>query len=489
MRKLNNKNKFFILLFSLVIVVITILLIYSVNLSGKYDNLTSIYNISTNSVVYDQEDYLINTKQGGDLKRSWDSQYYYVDYENNSHLLGDRVVVYDKAIEEVSIFGENHYVSANGNVTENSDQTTVSNTNNASFYKLDDRAYLIIAKEIYTEDKTVYTSKYLIVNIDKQGNASLLNDVINIKTINPMKLVFNDFVFDIANEKLTVDGKVIDLKLINGSSNEYIPRDKIKVEDPDFNEFIDSYNKLVNDFTDYVNNSSSVIGNTNQIINNTIITNSNGSNGANSSSGNRTAINKRVSLRGIVSYSTYLDVSYVVTDPEEKYQAVYIIVEGVKNGQMVLEKVILDKYETSYRVVGLTPRNEYKITLGYIEVLDDGSKSLVDVYEDVINIRTSPADMSIEIDKITSGYVHCTFKMSDKYAIQSGRLVLLANGHEIDGVNIKYSEAKSEKGFSTKLKLDEGTLYEIKVDDAIYNGNPITLDVNKKFTFQSLKVE
>lgn len=488
MRKLNNKNKLFILLFSLVIIVITVLLVYSISLSGKYDNLTDVYDISTNSVVYDQEDYLLNTKNGGNLKKSWDAQYYYVDFENNSHVLGDRVVVYDKVLEEVFIFGDNHFISANGNVTKNTDETKVSNTNNASFYKLDDRSYLIIAKEIYNDDKTIYTSKYLIVNIDKQGNASLLNDVINIKTINPMKLTFNDYVFDIANEKLTVNSKVIDLKLINGSTNEYIPREKIKVEDPDMNEFIDSYNKLVNDFTDYVNNSNMVIGNTNQIINNTII-NSSGNNGANSNSGNRTGINKRVSLRGVVSYPTYLDVSYVVTDPEEKYQAVYLVVSGVKDGELFNNKILLDKYDTSYRIVGLTPKNEYKLTFGYIEVQDDGSKTLLDVTADEITVRTTPADMTLKIDKIASGYVHCTFKMTDRYAISSGRLVLLANGHEVDGVNIKYLEAKSDNGFKAKLKLEEGTLYEVIVDDAIYNGNPVTLDVREKFTFQSLKVE
>lgn len=486
MRKLNNKNKFFILLFSLIIVGITVILVYSVSLSGKYDNLTDIYDISTNSVVYDQEDYLLDTKSGGNLKRSWDSQYYYVDFENNSHLLGDRVVIYDKAIEEVSIFGENHFVSANGNVTKNSDETKVSNTNNASFYKLDDRSYLIIAKEIYNDDKSIYTSKYLIVNIDKQGNASLLNDVINIKTINPMKLTFNNYVFDIANEKLVIDKKEIDLKLINGSTNEYIPREKVKVEDADMNQFIDSYNKLVNDFTDYVNNTSTVIGNTNQIINNTII-NASGNNGANSSSGNKTGINKRVSLRGVVTYPTYLDVSYVVTDPEEKYQAVYIVVSGVRNGELFFDKILLDKYDTSYRVIGLSPKQEYSITFGYIEVLDD--KTLDDVEADQINVRTTPADMTLTVDKISPGYVHCTFKMTDRYAISSGRIVLLVNGREIDTVNIKYLEAKSSAGFKAKLKLEDATLYEVSIEDAVYNGKPVDLEVSQKFIFQPLKVE
>lgn len=489
MKKLNNKNKLFMLLFSLIIIAIVVILVYSIKLSGDKGSLTAVYALSTNSVVYDQNEVLLNTKDGGDLKKSWDSQYYYVDYNGNSHALGDRTVVYDKALEEIFMFGENHFVSSNGNITKNDDQTVVENMNEASFYKLDDRVYLIIAKEIYNEDKTIYTSNYLLVNIDKQGNASLLNDVTNLKTINPMKLTFNDYIFDIANEKLIVGGKEIDLKLINGSTNEYVFREKVKVEDPNMADFINSYNKLVNDFTQYVNNTNMVISSTNQIVNNTIITNANGSNGANSSL-NKTAINKRVSLRGILSYPTYLDVTYVVTDPEEKYQAVYLLITGVRDGEMLSEKILLDKYSTTYRIMGLLPKNEYTVSLGYVEVSDDGNKSLYDYIEDVINVRTSPADMSIKVDKIsTGGYVNCVFKMSDKYAIQSGRLVLLADGYEIASVNINTTQAKSSKGFEAKLKLDAGNIYEVIIEDAIYNSLPVDLDIREKFTYQSLKVE
>ena len=285
-----------------------------------------------------------------------------------------------------------------------------------------------------------------------------------------------------------IDGNSIDLKLVNGSTNEYVPVDKENnYEDPNMKEFIDSYNKLVNDFTQYVNNTNLIISSTNQIVNNTIISKPNDSNKVDSESKNKTNINKRVSLRGIVSYPTYLDVSYVVTDPEEKYQAVYLLITGVRNGEMLTEKVLLDKYDTSFRIVGLTPKNEYSVSLGYVELGDD--KNLYDNIEDVINIRTTGANMSIKIDKIVPGYVTCTFKMTDKYAIQSGKLSLQGDGYEIDSVAIDRTKALSENGFSAKLKLENANVYEIVITDAIYNGKDVQLDTNAKFTYQSLRIE
>jgi hypothetical protein len=99
MRKLNNINKFFILLFSLIIVGIVVLLVFSMNKSGTYDNLTAVYNLSTNSIIYNYDDVLLDTKNGGELKKSWDSKYYFVSFDGNTVEVGDRAVIYDKAKE------------------------------------------------------------------------------------------------------------------------------------------------------------------------------------------------------------------------------------------------------------------------------------------------------------------------------------------------------------------------------------------------------
>ena len=489
MRKLNNKNKLFILLFSLIIIVIVVILVYSMKLSGKFDKTTGIYSISTNSVVFNEDSVLLDTKQGGNILKNWDNSYYYVGFDDKTFDLGDRTVVYEKAVEEIYIFGDNHFISENGNVTKNSDQTSISNTNAASFYKLDDRVYLIVAKDIYVQDKTIYASKYLIVNIDKQGNASFLNDVTNVKTINPLKVTFADYEFDVANEKLKIGQNVIDLKLINGSSNQYTPKDKKPMEEVDMKEFIDAYNKLVNDFTQYANNATINSSGGNSYINNTIITNGSNSGNSGNAANNKTNINKRVSLRGSISYPTYIDVTYVVTDPEDKYQAVYLLISGSRNGENVTEKVLLDKYDTTYRLIGLEPESEYSISLGYVEVVDNsGEKELYDYIEDVIKVRTTDVDSTLTVDRITPGYVNCTFKMSEKYALQSGRIVLYADSREIDVVNINIKQALSKDGFKAKLKLEQGSVFTVVIEDSFYNGKDVNLGIESKFTYQTLNI-
>ena len=313
MRKLNNKNKIYIFLFSIIIVGIIGILVYAVKLSsGK---LTSVYQVSNNSVIFDSTTNLIDTSGGGEIAKSWDNQYYYQN-ETTKYDIGKVSVVYEKLSDEVIIFGENHMVSEDGTVVKNTDKTSINNLNIASFYKLADRQYLIVANEIYESEKSIYASKYLMVYIDTQGNASLLNDMVNLKTINPITIKFNDYTFDIANEKLIIGKETIDLKAINGSTNKYEEgRDKPQYEDVDMPGFIEAYNKLVNDFNQYKENDTLNVGGNNQVTNNNFVTNNNNTSGQEAV--NKTPLNKRVSLRGAIAYTTHLDISYVVTDPED----------------------------------------------------------------------------------------------------------------------------------------------------------------------------
>ena len=174
-------------------------------------------------------------------------------------------------------------------------------------------------------------------------------------------------------------------------------------------EFITAYNKLVNDFKKYVDNENLKSSSKNQVVNNTVITNA--TNTTNNiiiptQADNKTNITKRVSLRGTVSYPTYIDVTYVVTDPEDKYQAVYLLVTGRRNGEMVSEKIMLDKYDTKYRISNLEMKSEYSISLGYVEVTTNNKTvELYDNIEDVINVRTTNCDAKITIEKIALGNV------------------------------------------------------------------------------------
>ena len=480
MRKLNLKNKLFIFIFSIIVLGIVFILIESVKLSKKDDGSESIYTVSTNSVIYAEDSALVDTSSGGEIKKHWNNDYYFVSNDNRNVDIGLKSIVYEKAVEKVYIFGDNYSILSDGDLIKNVDKTEISNTNNTSFYKIKDRQYLVVSNEIYNEDKTIYTNKYLIVTLDKQGNASLLNDAINVKTINPLKLIFDNYVFDIANERLIVNEKAIDLKLIDGSTNEYV-------------EFITAYNKLVSDFKKYVDNENLKSSSKNQVASNTIITNNTTNNNTTiiqpTVADNKTNITKRVSLRGTVSYPTYIDVTYVVTDPEDKYQAVYLLVTGRRNGEMVTEKIILDKYDTKYRITNLEMKSEYSISLGYVEVTTNGKNvELYDNIEDVINVRTTNCDAKITINKIALGNVYFNFKMSKEYAIESGKIVLYSNNEAGEHVFINYKDAISDKGFSSKLKLEESTVYELKLEDAVYNGKNVDIDVKNRFVYHPLGI-
>ena len=76
MRKLNGKNKFYIAIFSMIILLIVGILIVSLILSRK--NLKTVYNVSSNSVVFDSETNLIDTSSGGEVAKKWNDEFYYI---------------------------------------------------------------------------------------------------------------------------------------------------------------------------------------------------------------------------------------------------------------------------------------------------------------------------------------------------------------------------------------------------------------------------
>ncbi len=489
MRKLNGKNKIFIALFSGLIIIMIVILVASVFISQK--NGSTVYNVSSNSVVFDSETNLIDTTKGGEILKRWDGSYYYINQDELTYELGDIPVVYEKTKDKIQVFGTNHLVNKDGSIIENGEVTEITDYSETTFYKLADREYLIISPEIYTEDKSIYSSKYLIVYIDKKGNASLLNDSINLKTINPMTLKFDNHSFDIANEKLLVNNKTIDLKLINGSTNEYVQQviEPNDVVDVDMEDFTEQYNKLVNSFQQYVEDSSAFIGGAQTIFenNNFFITDGTQTPTTNTttSSNNLTGITKMVSLRGAVAHPTHIDVTYSVSDVADQYQLVYILVSGTKNGVKTTEKILLDKYETTHRITGLSPRSEYTISLGYIERVKDlaGEWILQDQVEDVINVRTTKPEISVKVDKISKGYVYFTFKMTEEYCLDSGVISLYVEEKYVDHEAINQLQALSKNGYSAKMKLTEGSVMELRLEEAKYNGELVDLKVNHKFTY------
>lgn len=96
----------------------------------------------------------------------------------------------------------------------------------SKLYKIEDRKYLIVSEKISNENETINAENYLIVILDKSGNTQLINDKMDIKTINALVLKTDIFTFDVANERLIYEETKIDLKKIIGSTNEYVEKEK-----------------------------------------------------------------------------------------------------------------------------------------------------------------------------------------------------------------------------------------------------------------------
>ena len=243
--KKNNIGLF--ILFSFLVILIITLFGYGLYNTLSFDR--EIYDIAQGSFTYDKDYNYVVLDTSANLQQRWDKNYYLkTENDNKVTNLGDDVVVYNKSDYKLYIYGTNYQVKLTGDVVYSNSLVEVSRTANPAFFKLGDRKYLIVGKSIKSEVKGINTKDYLIVDIDKGGNALLLNHELNIKVLSTLKLVTADFTFDVANERLLVGEDVIDLKKINGSTNQYV--------EPD----LEDTSNIKNPVTD----SSNVSGNNNQ---------------------------------------------------------------------------------------------------------------------------------------------------------------------------------------------------------------------------------
>lgn len=461
-RKLNAKNKIYIILFSIIIIAIVVILAVFAKKTTPDNEEHKL--ISSNNVLYNSSFQYLDTSKNGEIKKNWNEEFQYINSDSEKFDLGYHTVLFDKSNQELTVLGDNYLVQSNGDIVKNENDYTQVKKDTSSFYKLTDRLYLIVSDEIYNEEKTIYAKTYLSIYLDTQGNASLINDSINVKTINPIILKFNKYTFDVANEKLIIDDTTIDLKKIIGSTNKYEEHEKTKTIDVvDTEKLVESYNDLISSFNQYTKNA----GANQNISNNNYVINASGGQSQNNTGGaqyvlNATGLIKKASLRGAISSSTYIDVSYVVVDPENKYQTVYLLVTGEINGTTSTVKILLDKYENAYRINDLTPMSEYTISMGYIEVIRNkqtNEKQLNDQIEDVINLRTTKVSVDLSISKISSGgTLYYNLKMYNDYILSEADVSLYANNTLVKTEHVDIGEASTSKGFTGTFDLPEGSI-------------------------------
>lgn len=462
-RKFGKKNIKLFVLFSFLVLLIILLFTYVIYRFINYDK--TIYKIASGSFMYDTDNRYISLEKEASLRQRWD-KHYYLEVDDKRTDMGEDVVVYHEDNYLLYLYGTNFLIQTNGEVTYSDSKLEVARNGSPKFFKLDDRKYLIIGSDIFTEKKDIKTKDYLLVEIDKSGNAILLNQEMNIKTLNTLTLHTNSFSFDVANEKLIVGEDLIDLKKVSGSTNQYKKPVKEEKEEEENNKEKDETPSGGNNTGNNTANGGAVTG---------------GNGGSVSSSGGKSEtlnIIKSASLTSVVGYTSYVDVGYAVNDPKNEYVAVYLIVEGKDYKQ----KFILNKTQNKIRIRNLKPNSEYTISF-CVTMSDKNLDVLTDEVLNVMKVKTKAVESKIHITKISGNKIYFSVFYDNSYAYESANVVAYSDNVNVGTVAVITNQAISTKGFSGVIKTDISLGYEIilKLENCIYDGENVTSNIQTKF--------
>lgn len=470
-----RNNTILFVLFSFLVLLIIGVFGYALYNTLSFDN--TLYHITKGSFTYDKDYNYVSLAEQGDLQQRWDKNYYLklADRKKVTNL-GKDVVIYNKSDYKINIYGTNYQVKLNGDVIPSSSLVSISRTGVAAFFKLDDRKYLITGKNIHSEEKGISTKDYLIVDIDKSGNALLLNHETNIKVISTLKLATSDFVFDVANERLLVGKDVIDLKKINGSTNQYVEPDLDNITTEKLNT-----NPLTgNDDTVSSGGSSSGGGGGAGSVGG-VISAGDGSSSSNASS-EKLNIVKSAFLTSVTGYTSYIDVSYVINDPKNEYTSVYLLVERTGSSDEVM-KFVLNKNSSRYRIRNLLPNSEYKIRFCYTYVNPENVDVVLDEVANAVTAKTKKTSTKIIVNRLSGNKIYFTVYYDDSYAYDFSNIVAYSDGSNVGTIAVDTAQAISKKGFSSFISSETSLGYEIilKLEDCTYQGEAVISDIYTKF--------
>ena len=177
MRKYNSKTKKTIII--VMILCVGIVVIFSLFLKKSIDIGKTVYSVSSGSILFDKNENMITTSSSGTLRIKWGGDYYLI-YDDKNYDLGSHSVIYDSNSGDISLYGKFYQVNKTGKVDTIKGENKIKSSVNSRFYKLADRVYLIIDRTIESKDSSFVTSNYLLVHLDKLGNATLLNEVLKL---------------------------------------------------------------------------------------------------------------------------------------------------------------------------------------------------------------------------------------------------------------------------------------------------------------------
>ena len=418
MRKLNRKAKFSINFFGIAIV----LLIGCIVFFGFTVMNTETFTVNFNSkgLFYNKDYDRVLTTKASQIKKRWNNEYILTEGDKEYNL-GEHTISYVDS--RVRIFGGGYRITQNSDAIKLIDGYEVENMGETSFYKLKENIYLLVSPTISDSNNEFSTEKFMFIVLDTAGNAILSNDKMNIKTVKPTTLNCENLTFNIAEEKLTYDGKEIDAKNVIGSNNKY---DAATYKD------IQEENKDKETIDIDATGGTGGSGGTGGIGGTGGTGGTGGSGGAGGlggsggtggtggiggtggkggSAANGTAVDaiKMIMLRSVSKSSTSLKVTYYANDPYGQYGLIYLdLFEAGADTQQhsnALQTQSISTYESTYTFTNLQPDTQYQVVIGHCTTSTGNRVYTVD---DVVKTTTSPLNIDFGVASQTSNglYVH-----------------------------------------------------------------------------------
>lgn len=396
MRKYDSINKRNI--FIVIIICALILIAFSFFIKRVVDADKKEYELEANSVLYDKDKNMLTLTGTGLVKVKWNGAYY-LKYEDEDIALNKQAVVFNNATKMINLYGTVYKINEDESVVSHKDETVIEDTILPKFYKLDDRKYLLVAGEIKSEKGEFKAEHYLIVELDKMGNATLVNNKVNMKTLVPTTLVTSEYKFDIANEKLNFGAEDIDLKKIIGSTNLYEEEEKPNGGGSGSGTGTGSGSGSGSD-TGTGSGSGGGSGNGNGT-----------GSGDGTGSGNGTITDNKVYQDKNVSIikntigTNFVSIDYSIYDPKGEYKNVFVEIQNDETKDV--ETYYLAKNATNLKISRLLPKTKYNFVFKY-SYLDEQSNLQFNSFDLDYSITTLMPETMLKVTKLTSKGVSYT---------------------------------------------------------------------------------
>lgn len=443
MRKYDIKNKrnIGIIIGISIIIIIMFSLVIKFFLSLNKEE----YTISKGNIVFDKDKTIIKLNSEGKIKTKWKGEYY-LTYDGKDYELGNTAIAFNEETTEIKLYGRYYEISSGSEINITSNETIIKNSLLTKFYKLSDRKYLIIDKEIKSADNLLSTTDFLLVELDKAGNATLTNHKVNLKTFSETEIITSNYTFDIANEILTYGSDKIDLRKIIGSSNNYTKEDLIPDESKNTNDNVT--NISINDTN---RNNTSTNGNTS----------SSGNNIGGSTIEEIKKAAKQTSVISVTSTINKIIIDYVIYDPYKEYTSVYMEVQ--KEDSNNVDVIYLNENNTRYELKDILPNTKYNLKFKYTTI-EDGQNVVKEFASSTIS--TQKPKLSLKVTKTRVGEVTYIVTTDNNYALTSADLVVTITDGKTGETRMITSNLSISNNTPNTIEIDkmaDGDIIELKL--------------------------